>query len=81
MKCNLRDFDLKPQVWFHTKIARHEVQLSLYYIHFEIAEFIQNQQFNDRVAGLLKSGNKKTFTSHFVFETELMHSRAKMVRF
>ena len=28
--------------------------------------------FIDRVAGLLKSRNKKTFTSHFVFETEMM---------
>ena len=28
-----REFDLKSQVWFHTKIAQHEVQLPLYYIH------------------------------------------------
>ena len=34
----LREFDLKSQVWFQTKIARHEVQLPLYYIHFEIAQ-------------------------------------------
>ena len=26
----------KSQVWFQTKIARHEVQFPLYYIHFEI---------------------------------------------
>ena len=32
---------LKSQVWFQTKIAQHEVQLPLYYIHFEIAEFSQ----------------------------------------
>ena len=31
-------FLLKSQVWFQTKIARHEVQLPLYYIHFEIAQ-------------------------------------------
>ena len=31
-------FDLKSQVWFQTKIAQHEVQLPLYYIHFEIAQ-------------------------------------------
>ena len=31
-----REFDLKSQVWFHTKIERHEVQLPLYYSHFEI---------------------------------------------
>ena len=36
-----REFDLEPQVWFQTKIARHEVQLPLYYFHFEIAEFSQ----------------------------------------
>ena len=33
-----REFDLKSLVWFQTKIARHEVQLPLYYIHFEIAQ-------------------------------------------
>ena len=32
------EFDLKSQVWFQTKIAWHEVQLPLYYIHFEIAQ-------------------------------------------
>ena len=31
-------FELKSQVWFQTKIARHKVQLPLYYIHFEIAQ-------------------------------------------
>ena len=34
-----REFDLKWQVWFQTKIARHEVQLPLYYTHFEITQF------------------------------------------
>ena len=29
---------LKSQVWFQAKIARHKVQLPLYYIHFEIAQ-------------------------------------------
>ena len=33
-----REFDLQSQVWFQTKITRHEVQLPLYYIHFEIAQ-------------------------------------------
>ena len=33
-----REFDLKSQVWFQTKIAQHEVQLPLYYIHFEITQ-------------------------------------------
>ena len=35
------EFNLKSQVWVLTKIAWHEVQLPLYYIHFEIAK-IQN---------------------------------------
>ena len=30
-------------IWFQTKIARHQVQLPLFYSHFEIAEFIQYQ--------------------------------------
>ena len=33
-----REFDLKSQVWFQTKITQHEVQLPLYYIYFEIAQ-------------------------------------------
>ena len=33
-----REFDLKSQVWFQTKIVGHEVQLPLYYIYFEIAQ-------------------------------------------
>ena len=31
------EFNLKSQVGFQTKIAQHEFQLPLYYIHFEIA--------------------------------------------
>ena len=34
-------FNLKSQVWFQSKIARHEVQLPLYYSHFRNAEFNQ----------------------------------------
>ena len=30
---------------------------------------------------MLKSQNKKAFTSHFVFETEMMQYRTKMVQF
>ena len=30
-----REFDLKSEAWFQTKIARREVQLQLYYSHFE----------------------------------------------
>ena len=33
------EFDLKSQAWFQTKIARHKVQLPLYYTYFEITEF------------------------------------------
>ena len=51
-------------------MARHEVQLPLYYNHFEIAAFRQYQYFIDLVAGLLKTENKKVFTSHFVHQTE-----------
>ena len=32
------EVDLKSQVWFQTKITRHEVQLPLYCIHFEITQ-------------------------------------------
>ena len=38
-----RQFDLKSQLIFQTTIARHEVQLPVYYSHFEIAEFSQYQ--------------------------------------
>ena len=54
---------------------------SITYSHFEIAEFRQYQYFTDQEASLLKSGNKKAFTSRFVFETEMMRHRAKIVRF
>ena len=36
--CTECQFGLKSQVWFQTKIARHQVQLPLYYNHFEIAQ-------------------------------------------
>ena len=32
------EFNLKSQIWFQAKIARHEIQLPLYYKHFEIAQ-------------------------------------------
>ena len=35
------EFDLKSQVWFQTKIAWHEVQLPLYFIHLEITHFFK----------------------------------------
>ena len=59
----------------------HEVQL----LHF-ITSILKSQNLVitniiDQVAGLLKSQNKKAFTSHFAFETEVMRYRTKMVRF
>ena len=49
-----------------TSMISDQIQVPLYYSHFEIAEFSgQYQYLFDQVAGLLKSGNKKTFTSHF----------------
>ena len=30
-------------IWFQTKTARHQVQLPLFYSHFEITEFSQYQ--------------------------------------
>ena len=69
-----REFDLKSQVCFQTKIARHEFQLPLYYIHLEshnnyviakIQDFSQYQYFVDPV------GNKSCKIRHtmvfFVF--------------
>ena len=74
-------FDLKSQAWFQTKIARQEVQLPLYYSHFEIDEFGQYQNYMDLVSSLFKRRNEKAFTSNFVFKREMMQYRAKMVRF
>ena len=48
------------------KFARQEVQLPLYYSHFEIAELRWYQHFINIGASFLKSGNKKAFMSHFV---------------
>ena len=61
-------------VWNHTydmgPKLHDEVQLPLYYSRCKIAEFCQYQYYNDQLAGLLKSGNKKAFKSYFGFETE-----------
>ena len=40
----LKSFDLS-QVWFQTKIARYEAELSPYHSHFKIAEFNQYLQW------------------------------------
>ena len=58
-------FEIISIINFQTKKARHEVQLPLYYSHFEIAKFSQYQYLFYLVAGLLKRGNKTAFTSHF----------------
>ena len=65
-------YDFRPKL-HDTKFSYHS------YSHFEIAEFSQYQYFIDQLAGLSKSGNKKAFTSHFVFETEMMRYGAKMI--
>ena len=33
-----RKFNSKSQIWFQTKIAGHQVQSPLYYVHFEITQ-------------------------------------------
>ena len=77
-------FGLKSYTWFQsrtsaqceftsmlsqTKIVWHEVQLPVYYNHFKVAELGRYQYSFHLVAGLLKSGTKKAFTSHFEPET------------
>ena len=49
-------FEIK-QVWFQTKIAKHEVQLPLYYTHFEISQFFVNINIY-----LSTSGNPVSFS-------------------
>ena len=46
-----REFDLISQAWFQTKIARHEVQLPLYYSDFEISRLSECQYLIDPVGG------------------------------
>ena len=41
---------------------------------------IQYQHFIDSLAGLLKSGIENAFTSHALFETEMMRFRADVIR-
>ena len=74
----MRDFKLASMISDQNCTTHSSV--TTYYSHFEIAGFSQYQYFNDRVARLLKSRNKKAFTSHFVFNTEMMRYRAKLVR-
>jgi len=49
-------------VWFRTKIARPEVQLPLYYIHFEITQF---NSLNTKTTKLPNLPNNGLFLFHF----------------
>ena len=51
-------FGLKSQVWFQTKIARHEVQLPLYCIRFKIAQIL-DLKFNSSTFFLLGGGGNE----------------------
>ena len=69
IELNGGQFGLKSQVWFQSKIARPEVQLPLYYIHFEIntrsKRFWLVPLHIETIAVLSKSETRNTFTSHF----------------
>ena len=56
--------------------CRHDVQLPLYYSNFEILKF---NEYQCRVVEKWKQ--KAYYINHFIFETETMLYRAKMVRF
>ena len=64
----------KSQVWFQTKIALHEVQLPLYYIHFEITHFF-NLYWSTRLV-CKKLNWKRIYTVH-VNKTEWQMSLYK----
>ena len=75
-------FDLKSQVRFQTKIARHKVQIPLYYSHFEIIEFSQYQYLFDpvetkRLSHLKAETKRFSHLKIFVPKTEMMQYRAK----
>ena len=57
--------------------TRREVQLQLWYSHFETTKFSQYQFYIDPVAGMLKSGIGNAFIFQFVAEKELITFRAK----
>ena len=60
------EFDLKSQVIFQTKIARHEVQLITTLLQPLWNRWIQPvPNFIDLVVGLFKNGRKKAVSSHF----------------
>ena len=71
-------------IWNHkSTTAHHEVQLPLYYSHFEIAEFTEFSQYNyfiDRVGGLLKRGNRMASHLTLYMRQKWSDVRAKMVQ-
>ena len=79
-----RDFKIgrvssASSTWNHKSDLRSKLHDTKFNYHFITAIFSQNQYFIDRVAGSLR--NQKRITSHFVFETEMVRYRVKMVRF
>jgi len=60
-----REFDFKSQVWFRTKIARPEVQLPLYYIHFEITQFNSLNTRTTRTTKFAKFAKQEPFCLSF----------------
>ena len=55
------------------KIARHSVQLPLYYNHFEIAEFKQSVPiFISSSSQFVEKRKQRAYSSYFVPETEMM---------
>ena len=49
--------------------------------HFITAILKSQNSVSDLVSSLFKSGNKKAFTSNFVFKTEMMRYRTEMMPF
>ena len=82
------EFDLKSQVWFQTKITRHEVQLLLYHIYFEITQIqdlvISNILLMQSWAGLklnssiffLGGGGSKSLETEFATWYSVCHFSA-----
>ena len=69
-----REFDLKSQVWSPTKIARlhDEVQLPLYYVHFETAQIQDFENFEIKFIHFL-GGKSKSYKSSKICHTILYH--------
>ena len=62
-----REFDVKSQVCFQTKIARHKVQLLLYYSHFEITDLLKVES--------------ETLSNLILYGKQMIRFRAKVMRF